>query len=162
MRGSHIALLFTLRTAFPRFRGNPVSVSRACEIPVSVTYRISNSHIRVKRKPGFHENAEMRFELWISSPFAISASRRAARKCKKTHFFRRKSVSFRVFAPAPGAQNRKMHTFASGKVCLLSRKLSCKPPGLTSTPLFCCLVSRFRGSRKTGSSRSRVSEIESR
>ena len=55
--------------------------------------KASKPRTREERVPGFHGNAEMHFETVISSPFAISASRRAARKCKKTHFFRRKSVS---------------------------------------------------------------------
>ena len=54
--------------------------------------RMSISETSEERVPGFHENAEMQYEQGISSPLAIPASRRAARKCEKTHFFRRKSV----------------------------------------------------------------------
>ena len=52
---------------------------------------------REERVPGFHENAEIRFETVIDSPFAILASRRAAQKRKNTHFFRRNSVSVCCF-----------------------------------------------------------------
>ena len=82
-----MALLFTVQIAFPRFRGNPDFVSRVREDPVSVIYRDSSSETREERVPGFHENAGMHFETVIISPFAISASRRAARKCQDTHFF---------------------------------------------------------------------------
>ncbi len=56
-----------------------------------------------ERIPGFHENAEMRFEQGIDSPFAISVSRRAAKKCKKDMFL-------------------------DGKVCILERILSWQTP----------------------------------
>ena len=88
-------LLFAVQIAFPRFRGNPVFVSRVCENPESDKSRKLESHIREKRKPGFHENAEMLFGLQIATPSAISASRRAARKCRKKHLSMLKSVYFR-------------------------------------------------------------------
>ena len=75
---------------------------------------------REERVPGFHENAEMRFEQGIDSPFAISVSRRAAKKCKKTHFFTLKSVSNHVFLNDELIKSARIHTFSSKKVCLFT------------------------------------------
>ena len=86
---------------------------------------MSNSRAREERIPGFHENAELQFELGIRCPFAISASRRAARKCKKTHYFRLRSVCSRKESYRPHYRNRKtLHfwTLKSVSFCTFRRR----------------------------------------
>ena len=87
MPKSQTEALFLAHIAFPRFRENPELIPRVFQKSASDKSRMSISETREERVPGFHENAEMRSETRMSSQSAISASRRAAQKCKKTHFF---------------------------------------------------------------------------
>ena len=92
MPKSQMENVFLAHIAFPRFRGSPELNPRAFQESNPDKSRMPISETREERVPGFHENAGMRFEQGIRCPFAISVSRRAAKKCKKTHFLRRKSV----------------------------------------------------------------------
>ena len=105
--------------AFPHFRGSPELVPSAFQESNPGKSRIPISETREERVPGFHENAEMRFETVIDSPFAISASRRAAKKCKKTHYFTLKSVSNHVFLNGRLIKSARIHTFPSKKCVFL-------------------------------------------
>ena len=70
-------------------------------MPISAT--------REERVPGFHENAEMRFETVIDSPFAISASRRAANALPATQ-----SISSDVITPVDTDSRKSIPKFITG------------------------------------------------
>ena len=77
--------------------------------------RIRDSELREAAKPGSHENAELQFGQQIATPNEISASRRAARKLKKQHYFMWKSVVRRLVQGSSRARNRKMIHFRTSE-----------------------------------------------
>ena len=79
--------------------------------------------MREEAKPGSHENAELQFGQQIAAPNEISASRRAARKYRMTHFLRCKNESFcdsgresRSVVWGAGGESRSVVWGAGGKV----------------------------------------------
>ena len=76
---------------------------------------MSVSEMREEAKSGFHENAELQFGQQIATPNEISASRRAARKCRMTHFLRYRNESFCDVTTSSRARNRKMIHFRTSK-----------------------------------------------
>ena len=79
-------LLCLLILQFRDFQESGKSILACFSFRVPTGTRDAETETREDRLYTFLEITEMQYEQGISSPFAISTSRRAAQKCKKTHF----------------------------------------------------------------------------